>query len=369
MPVFNRKHIAILEKGVDAWNQWRDNRQGDHPNLAWVDLPEIDLRGVNLQNTDLRHAQLSKANLAGANLSKAVLTFNANLDGANLSGANLFGADLHYASLAGANLSGAKLSGAVLIHANLSGANLSRANLYGASLGRANLSGANLSGADLVAVSLVGSNCERAIFTGSRIYGVSVWDVALAGTDERNLIITPEGDPVITVDNLEVAQFIYLLLNNERIRHVIDTVTSKVVLILGRFTQHRKVVLDALREHLRTRNYTPVLFDFDKPANRDITETVSTLAHIARFVIADITDAKSIPQELMAIVPTLPSVPIQPLLMASQKEYGMFEDFKRYPWVLKTFIYKDQRHLLSSLKNAVIMPAEKKANVLFKKSR
>ena len=67
------------------------------------------------------------------------------------------------------------------------------------------------------------------------------------------------------MDNLEVAQFIYLLLNNAKIREVIDTITSKVVLILGRFTPERKVVLDALREELQKRDYVPVLFDFDKP--------------------------------------------------------------------------------------------------------
>jgi len=49
-----------------------------------------------------------------------------------------------------------------------------------------------------------------------------------------NLIITDDNEPTITVDNLEVAQFIYLLLNNQKIRDVIDTITSKVVLILGR---------------------------------------------------------------------------------------------------------------------------------------
>src|SRR5205823_3199488 len=127
----------------------------------------------------------------------------------------------------------------------------------------------------------------------------------------------------ITVDNLNVAQFIYLLLNNKDIRTIIDTITSKVVLILGRFTDERKVVLDAIRDELRKNDYLPVLFDFEKPASRDITETISTLAHMARFVIADITDAKSIPQELKTIVPNLPSVPILPLILNTQHEYGM----------------------------------------------
>jgi hypothetical protein len=106
---------------------------------------------------------------------------------------------------------------------------------------------------------------------------------------QEDLIITPGDEPGITVDNLEVAQFIYLL-HNEKIRDVIDTITSKVVPILGGFTEERKVVLDALREELRRRDYTPVLFDFDKPASKDLTATVQTLANMARFIIADVTD-------------------------------------------------------------------------------
>jgi hypothetical protein len=158
-----------------------------------------------------------------------------------------------------------------------------------------------------------------------------------------------------------MAQFLYLLLHNQKIRHVIDTITSKVVLILGRFTPARKLVLEAMRDELRRRDYLPVLFDFEKPAGRDLTETVGTLAHMARFVIADITDAKSIPQELMAIVPNLPSVPVQPLLLASQQEYGMFEHFRRYPWVLEPFVYEDEEHLSRSLNQWVISPVEAKA--------
>jgi hypothetical protein len=68
----------------------------------------------------------------------------------------------------------------------------------------------------------------------------------------------------------------------------------------------RGAVLDALREELRKRDYLPILFDFDKPVSQDLTATVSTLAHLARFIIADITDPSSIPHELATVVPTTP---------------------------------------------------------------
>ncbi len=98
----------------------------------------------------------------------------------------------------------------------------------------------------------------------------------------------------VTVDNLKVAQFIYMLINNAEIRSVIDTITSKVVLILGRLTEPRKLILNSIREELRRRSYVPVLFDFEKPNSRTLTETITMLARMSRFVIADLTDAKTI---------------------------------------------------------------------------
>ena len=237
----------------------------------------------------------------------------------DLAGADLNGANLDLANLSGAHLTGADLSGAGLSGAGLRGADLACADLEGAPMVRADLTGADL--------------------TGCRIYGVSAWNLKLDGVKQQNLVITPKYEPAITVDNIEVAQFIYLMLNNQNVRAVIDTITSKAVLILGRFTDERKAVLDSLREELRKRNYLPILFDFSVPATRDITETISLLARMARFVVADITDAKSIPQELAVIVPDLPSVPVQPLLLEGSAEYSMFEHFKRYPWVLETYRY------------------------------
>jgi hypothetical protein len=136
------------------------------------------------------------------------------------------------------------------------------------------------------------------------------------------------------------------------------TIAAKVVLILGRFTPERISILEKIREALRNRDYLPMLFDFAGPTSRDLTETISTLAHLARFVIVDLTDARSVPQELMAIVPNLPSVPVQPLIAAGQVEYGMFEHFRRYPWVLQMVSYPDEDTLISILDQQVIAPAE-----------
>jgi hypothetical protein len=133
------------------------------------------------------------------------------------------------------------------------------------------------------------------------------------------------------------------------------------VLILGRFTPERKAVLDQLREELRQRDYLPVLFDFDRPVSRSFTETVSTLAHMARFIIADVSDPRSIPQELQRLVPDLPSVPVQLILQSGFNEYGMLEDFFDYPSVLRPHRYDDFDDLRSTLATHVIGPAEQLA--------
>ena len=266
--------------------------------------------------------------------------------------------DLSKADLSGWNLSGANLSGADLIWANLSRPDVSRADL---------LRGPDLSGANLTCARLVDVDVTNADLTCCRIYGVSAWGLTLSDkTRQQNLIITTGGEPEITVDDIEVAQFVYLLLNNAKIRNVIDIITSKAVLILGRFTAERKAVLDALRDELRKRDYLPILFDFDKPTSKDLTGTVTTLANMVRFIVADGTVPKSIPHELAAIVPTT-IVPVKPILLASEREYAMFSDLQhRYHWVLPTHRYEWQEQLIADLELCVIQPAAKKAEELRK---
>jgi hypothetical protein len=89
------------------------------------------------------------------------------------------------------------------INPDLSGAVLSGADLDEANLRRADLSEADLSGAVLIE-----TNLREATIIGCSIYGISVWNIGLEGAKQIDLVITEKYEPIITVDNLEVAQFI-----------------------------------------------------------------------------------------------------------------------------------------------------------------
>jgi hypothetical protein len=322
---------------------------------------------------DLSGAKLRLADLIGANLCGAKLR-EADLIGANLSGANLSGAYPVGADLLGANLSGANLSGAYLARANLSGANLSGANLSGAYLVRASLIGAdligaNLSGADLGGAQLVETNLIDATLTDCRIYGISAWNVNLnERTKQQGLIITRDQEPTVTVDELEVAQFVYLLLHNDKLRKIIDTVGKKGVLLLGRFTEGRIAVLERLRDELRNRSYLPIVFNFDKPETKDFTETVRLLAGLSKFVIADITNPKSAPLELQATVPEI-MVPFRPIIEEGEKPFAMLQDLwsKHRDWVFEPIYYSSVDALIASLDEKIIRPAEARFVELLKR--
>src|SRR6476659_2889328 len=144
-------------------------------------------------------------------------------------------------------------------------------------------------------------------------------------TKQQDLIITKWDEPKVAVDDIEVAQFVNLLLHNKQIRNVIDTVGKKGVLLLGRFTEGRIVVLERLRDELRKRGYLPIVFNFDKPETKDFTETVRLLAGLSKFVIADLTSPKSAPYELGAIV-SQTMIPFQPIIAEGETPFAMLQD-------------------------------------------
>jgi uncharacterized protein YjbI with pentapeptide repeats len=364
----DEEHLAILRQGVQAWNAWRQANPGLRP----------DLSGANLDRADLSQAKLHWTNLYGASLQGTVLNdadlIRAELTAANASGAKCARADFRGALFTSPHSETALTFGANLRSADLTGANLTKVDLTGVNLAKATLRDAHLTGSimeqtDLRDADLCGANLSGAVFVGTLLQGANlrdclvcgctVWNSQLDGANQVNLRITPNSQPLITVDNLKVAQFLYLMLHNDEIPNVIETLTCKVVLILGRFTPERKAVLNALHDALLQSNYVPVLFDFEGPSERNVTDILTSLAHMARFIIADLTEPASIPQELEAIVRHV-HVPVQPLIAQGAKPDAMFSYYRLFSWVLAVHRYASLDDLLTSIEEKVIAPAEAK---------
>jgi uncharacterized protein YjbI with pentapeptide repeats len=340
----NEEQLAILKQGVEVWNTWR--AQNDDVN--------IDLSGADLNGFHLNSANLKKVNLKTAKLMET------HLEQANLSQANLRRTNFSYSYLREANFREANLLGANLSAADLRGVNLSASNLR-----YADLRDADLSGADLRTAFFVQANIDGAKISGGFVYAVNVWDLEGEFEEQKDLVITPPFAQIVTVDNIKIAQFLYLIMNNQEIRDVINTLTSKAVLILGRFAlSERKAILDQLRNKLRDYDLLPIVFDFDRPTYKDFTETIKTLAGLCYFVIADITNPKSSPLELQATVPDY-QIPFVPIIQEGEEPFSMMGNLQsKYNWVLDTLSYRSIDDLIKALKPAIIDPAIQKHNEL-----
>lgn len=330
----------------------------DDPRVAGLIAALKRADRAQLSQTSWTDIDLSKRHLNGLDFSDLKLG-GACFNEAHLENAKFERCDLHYAKFGFAKLQGADFRRAGLKGVAFRKSKLMHADLTESNLEETDFTDADLSGASLVGARLVGTVIEGATLTGCRVYGLSAWDIQGTPKDQSGLIVTPASAATVTVDSLEMAQAIHLLSNHRNMLKLIDTYSSKVALLLGRFKKRRKKVLDAVRRRLADMDLAPVVFDFDEPRNRDKTETVIAIASIARFVIVDITNASyNVAQELNAIIPNLPSVPVRPVLMEGHKEPALFEHWQGHASVLDTFRYRDTEHLLSSLEQIVPCPSQ-----------
>jgi uncharacterized protein YjbI with pentapeptide repeats len=351
--------LLLLRNGADAWNFWRKTNPRARPDLAGADItghlspfeglfiPAViidDSSRLNLRNYDFNGLNFERSNLSGL----------------DLRGCNLVGASFANACLSSVSLEGLDLRQTVFRQADLQSADLRHVDLRGANLWGANLLGANLAGAKLAQALLdftifVEADLSGADLTGASVYGTSAWSLKTdTDTRQSDLVIKSFSETEIIVDSIELAQFVHLLLQDKKFRNLIETLTSKVVLILGRFTPKRKYVLDRVREELRSRGYLPVVFDFERSSMKDLTETIVILAGLSAFVIADITNPRSAPLELQATVPNC-MTPF--VLLVQGKPFSMSRDLMKYHWVLEPLIYDSVDSLIGVFDESVIEPA------------
>jgi uncharacterized protein YjbI with pentapeptide repeats len=331
-----RERISL---GVAAWNKWRD----ENPSFAWGEYDLTHLCAPASKRLPICRPDLSFVDLSGQDLATA------NLEGCILHGAKLSRANLSSCCLDHADLSRAEMEGAILHRAHGTHVTFYRANLMGADLRESNF---RLS--DFEHVRLNDANLTQARLVDSLIYGTAAWGVKTNGAVQSGLHLTrcelrdaglidtwfsPLNRNAATVDDLMLASLLHFLVLSDSPRELLGSLSSRIVLILGRFSTERKRAIDRIREVLKTTRFCPVMFDFEKPANRTFTETVSSLAHLSSFIIADLTDAKIVIQELHRTVPMLPSVPVVPVICGDSEANVIATELQAYPWFLPLIRY------------------------------
>ena len=377
----NLEHVAKLSS-VREWNEWRANSPEIKPDLSDTFLNNRQLNEINFSGCILRGTILEDSELRYANFSDADISFayfhGALLVGSIFSETQMLETDFSYSNLrearfsrvesiqtnfTGANLKGisivlSRLDFSIFDESNLSEITVDRTTFFGTSFFKANMEKASFTNCYLKGSLFIETNINDAYFNACNIFGVSVWKVKGDPVNQTNLNISDFHEIEITVNSLEIAQFIYLILNNPKIKSIIDDITTKLVLILGRFSEEQKPILDMLRLELPKFNYVPIIFDFQEPNLRDLDETISILVSISKFIIADLTDPRSIPQELKGTIERLPSVPVQPILQEDRELFAMFSHFERYPWVLEVKKYTSCQNLQDNLETLIIDPIE-----------
>jgi hypothetical protein len=142
---------------------------------------------------------------------------------------------------------------------------------------------------------------------------------------------------------------------------ILSELTRRRVLILGRFSARRLPVLRAIKKHLASHanGYLPELFTYQRPDSRDLDEAILGFAAMSRFVIADLSEPRSIPQELRAIIPALMSVPVVPIINQRGREFATFAALARRPNVAQpTLRYENVDDLVEKLDRQVVPAAE-----------
>ena len=235
---------------------------------------------------------------------------------------------------------------------------LAGADLRGCKFQSCDLEDGDLSEADLKSAILVSTDLSHAKLNSAQVYGIAAWEVTLEGAEQRDLLVTRPDQPRITTDDLEVAQFIYVLLNHRKLRDVFNTTTQRSVLILGRFGGGGLDVLRAVADSLRQQGLIPIIFDFERPRQRNYTETVITLAGLCSFVIVDLS-GPSVPQELQAIIAATLRMPLVPIVEEGRNPAAMLVDFQELDYFLGPPIrFNSISALVAQIPERAIAPAQ-----------
>jgi uncharacterized protein YjbI with pentapeptide repeats len=278
----------ILIQGAAVWNEWRiqNSRQLHFEAPTWYDSSSP--RGIQVKGRN--RLDFSRMNLSGISIYKAFAE-GLNLRDSLFEDTQFEEGDFSRADFGGAFFRSTKFNKTIFTGANFDGATFVNCNLN--------------------RVNLVEASFRVKEITETVVYGISAWDLVMSDESKQSKLVIEktydlysdliDQDKIpMMVDDIELAQFVHYLSDHKRMRDTLNILNARGVLLLGRFKDGGLERLYAIREWLQKKGYMAMIFDFARPDNLSLTETVITMAGLAMFVVADLS-GPSVGQELSSI--------------------------------------------------------------------
>jgi uncharacterized protein YjbI with pentapeptide repeats len=392
LEVGRRPHGKVLQKALSerdpyAWNAWRRKHRKERLDLRGIVIRGKYLGGLDLSNCVLDDAELDRsdlrsADLRGSSFKRTDLSLS-NLGGAQCDGASFRDTKLFAVYAGGCSFTGSTFRGADLAEANLLQANFTDATFVNTDFERARLDRAVLKGTTIRAC-----NLGHASFVDTRLDNTLIADCAApyvnakririgVDVEQRQLFLghtiraVPGGlySRRITANDLRMASFLGELEMPDCLTHLINAGNDYLVLILGRFSEEGRGVLQALERNVWSRGRIPLVFDFEGPTQRKLVDAVRFFACLSQFIIVDLSNPRSVPFELQAVVPQL-AIPLVPVIRRGNKPFAMLSDLTRtYPWVLPVFSYGSAKQIDRCFDDLLRLVGEVQAGVALQSAK
>jgi len=351
------KSIAMLEVFLDSlkksdkfiWNHWKNSYDSNEiafqginfSNIIDKTLIKYDFSGVYFNDCTFKDIQFVECNLERSEFNRCVIEGSRS----RFTDSNFKKSNFNFVEFSQVGFSGSILSNCVFKNCQLK-----ELNFYEASL--------------------IKSEFYDCLIVDCDIFGANIWSIISENTTQKDLKI-PFGQKTInrdkeqiTIDDIELANIVYLLAVNSNFTKFINQSKSNFVLILGRFGENLER-LRKIKEKLRKENFSPIVFDFESPDTLDLIEMIILLSLLSKFIIVDLSEPKSVPAELQAILSTL-MIPVVPILNRNSTVYGTYSFTNRYSWVLPVLIFDNIEEVLKVFKKAIIDPANDLYEEIFK---
>lgn len=217
---------------------------------------------------------------------------------------------------------------------------------------------------DFIYASLIKSTFKECTLECLDIYGANIWDIDIDENTTQKDIRIPyrqfkgKDSEILSIDDIQVGNIIYLLLDNSNYTRLLNQSKKKSVLLLGRFGDPLKEHLNELTKEVRNNGFSPIVFDFQAPNTLDLIEAIVLLSLLSKFIIVDLTEARSVPAELHAILSTL-TIPVVPIIKRHSEVFSTYTFTNKYSCVLPILIFDDIKDLSGSIfAKEIIEPAD-----------